>query len=120
MNAPGIQIDEKDTQHLLVEEPRSVAPEVGKAQQARREQQPACPTCGLPAPPEHDCLADLVTHVNHQAEKLKGYAEGVLEKCAYCSARLTGEEGQWRCSRCFKRVCKVCEYDGIRSCLICS
>ena len=79
MKAPGIQNDEIDTQHLLGEEPRSVAPEVGKDQQARREQQTACPTCGLPARPEHDCLSDLVTHVRHQAEKLKSYAEGVLE-----------------------------------------
>jgi hypothetical protein len=57
--------------------------------QTCRQQTPACTTCGFHAPPLHDCLADLMTYVKHQAEKLTGYPDGVLEKCSNCSERLT-------------------------------
>ena len=119
MQAPGTHDDERDTHHLHGEEPRREAAAVKNAPQVGREQQPACPTCGLHAPPQHDCIAELVTYAKHQAEKLRAYAE-VLEKCAYCPARLTGEAGQGSCSRCLKGVCKDCEYDGILTCIICS
>ena len=119
MQAPGIHEDKRDTHHLHGEEPRSEAAAVKNAPQVGREQQPACPTCGLHAPPQLDCIAELVNYTKHQAEKLSGYAD-VLEKCAYCPARLTGEEGQGSCSRCLKGVYKVCEYDGFLNCIICS
>ena len=50
-----------------------------------------CQTCGLPAPPQHDCLACLMTYVKRQAERLDGSPDGVLVKCSSCSEVLTEE-----------------------------
>ena len=60
-------------------------------------QQLPCPTSGLPAPPQHDCLADLMTYVWRQADRLRGYPDGILVRCSSCPEGLAEEGGQGQC-----------------------